>query len=84
MKNMTTEQHPHKKRGRKKGYRFPPVTLHPEATVVRPAQQHFITGLSKSTVYRLIKAGQFPPQRKLTEFASGWLRSELEDWVKSR
>lgn len=72
-------------RGRKKGFRFPPPTLSPTATVVRPNQQHFITGVSKPTAYRLIRLGLFPRQRKLTPGgASGWLRSELEEWRDSR
>ena len=72
------------KRGRKLGSKFPPPTLSPSSTIVRPNQQHFITGVSKATAYRLEKSGQFPKHRKLTAFASGWLRSELEEWVASR
>ena len=74
-----------RKRGRKLGYKKPTPTLSPLATVVRPNQQIFITGISKATVYRLIKAGVFPKQRKLTPGgASGWLRTELEAWRDGR
>ena len=73
-----------KKRGRKKGFKFPPVTLSPTATIIKPNQQQFITGVSKSTAYRLEKAGQFPQRRKLSVQAVGWLRSELEAWRDSR
>jgi len=71
-------------RGRKTGFKLPPPTLSPSDTFVRPNQQHFVTGFSKSTAYRLEQAGLFPKRRKLSCFAVGWTRAELEAWVASR
>ena len=42
------------------------------------------TGLSGSTVYRLISQGDFPKQIKLSERSSGWLESEIEQWIDER
>ena len=42
------------------------------------------TGLSKSTVYSLIKEGKFPPPIRLTEYASGWLLSSINQWKRDR
>ena len=44
------------------------------------------TGLSRSTIYRMIQSGEFPPPIKLTPNgrASGWLQEEIENWKKSR
>lgn len=42
------------------------------------------TGLSRSTIYRLIQEGQFPAPIKLGERASGWRQSSLEAWIESR
>lgn len=44
------------------------------------------TGLSRSTIYRMIQNGEFPPPIKLTPNgrASGWLRDEIEAWKESR
>jgi len=39
------------------------------------------TGLSRSTVYKLIKAGTFPKQLKLTEHSSAWIASEIQEWA---
>ena len=39
------------------------------------------TGLSRSTVYKLIKAGTFPKQIKLTEHSSAWIASEIQEWA---
>ena len=43
-----------------------------------------MTGLSKSTIYVLISRGEFPAQLKLSERASGWTLSSVEDWIDSR
>lgn len=42
------------------------------------------TGLSRSTVYRLEAAGQFPPRIKLGESASAWLESEVTAWLRQK
>ena len=42
------------------------------------------TGLSRSSVYRLAKTGDFPQPIKLGERASGWLESEINGWIDSR
>lgn len=43
-----------------------------------------ITGLSRSTIWRLEKSGVFPPRRRLGLNSVAWLRSEVEGWVASR
>ena len=43
-----------------------------------------ITTLSKASIYRLIKAGNLPKQVKLGERSSGWIESEIQDWVKQK
>jgi prophage regulatory protein len=42
------------------------------------------TGLARSTIYRLINEDRFPKQIKLTSFSSGWLLSEIEEWIDQR
>lgn len=43
-----------------------------------------ITGLSRSHIYELISRDEFPRQYKLGERASGWLESEIRDWVQMK
>ena len=43
-----------------------------------------VTRLSRSTIYRLIQAGQFPKPIKLTERASGWRYEAVEQWLNER
>jgi prophage regulatory protein len=42
------------------------------------------TGLSRSTIWRLERAGDFPQRRKLSTHTVGWLQGEIEHWLKSR
>lgn len=42
------------------------------------------TGLARSTIYERVAAGTFPPPVKLGERASGWLESEISEWVEQR
>ena len=41
-------------------------------------------GLSRQTVYRMIRRGQFPPGVKLTSWAVGWRATDVEAWLQSR
>ena len=41
-------------------------------------------GLSKSTLWRLIKAGQFPKPISLGPRAVGWIEEEIDQWISSR
>jgi prophage regulatory protein len=41
------------------------------------------TGLSRSTIYLKIKAGEFPAQVSLGPRAVGWLEAEVDRWIAS-
>jgi len=43
-----------------------------------------LTKLSSSTIYRLIKTGDFPQPIKLASHASGWLLAEVDNWLEDR
>ena len=42
------------------------------------------TGLSAVTIWRRIRAGDFPMARQLTPNRVGWPESEIEEWEASR
>lgn len=42
------------------------------------------SGLGRSTIYRRIREGTFPPPVRLGARAVGWVESEVEDWLTSR
>ena len=39
------------------------------------------SGLSRSTIYRKIIDGTFPPQLRISTNGSGWRESELNQWI---
>jgi prophage regulatory protein len=41
-------------------------------------------GLSRPTLYRMVRAGTFPPQVRLGAASVGWLRTEVEQWIADR
>ncbi len=43
-----------------------------------------VTGLSRTTVWRLERAGKFPPRMRLGENSVGWLEEEVQSWIESR
>lgn len=43
-----------------------------------------ITGLSGSSIYRLASKGEFPKPIKLAERSSGWIKSEVDQWLSGR
>jgi prophage regulatory protein len=43
-----------------------------------------LTGLSKTTMYSEIEAGNFPKPVQLTARSVGWKESDIDEWVRSR
>lgn len=43
-----------------------------------------ITGLSRSTIYKLMLEGDFPPARKLTRRSVAWIAADIVQWIESR
>lgn len=43
-----------------------------------------LSGLSRTTLWRLEGAGNFPARRRLSVGAVGWLKSEVEAWIEAR
>jgi prophage regulatory protein len=42
------------------------------------------TGLSRSTIYAMIKNGTFPKNVSLGVRSVGWVSTEIESWIASR
>jgi prophage regulatory protein len=43
-----------------------------------------VTGLGRSTIYRLVACAEFPAPVRLTGRAVAWRRSDLERWTDAR
>jgi prophage regulatory protein len=55
-----------------------------KASVLRRPDVERLTGLSYSTIYRMMRAGTFPQRIKLSPQAVGWNAMEVAHWVKTR
>jgi len=42
------------------------------------------SGKSRSSIYRDMALGKFPKQIKLSERSSGWIESEVDQWIEDR
>ena len=42
-----------------------------------------ITSLSRTQIYRLIAAGTFPKQRRISHKVAAWKESEVAAWIDS-
>lgn len=52
--------------------------------IVRRSSLVDLTGLSMSTIYRLIAQGRFPAPVRLSDQAVGWNLSEVNEWIDGR
>src|ERR1700687_6181057 len=52
--------------------------------IIREPECHQITGLSRSTRWRLERTGEFPRRRRISAGCTGWLASEMAAWVADR
>jgi prophage regulatory protein len=53
-------------------------------TILRRKQVEARIGLSRSTIYERIKAGNFPAPISLGAKSVGWLESEIDAWLSSQ
>lgn len=55
-----------------------------EPLIYRLADLEGAVGLSKTTIYELIRNGQFPQPIMLAQKNVGWRADEVREWVTSR
>ena len=51
--------------------------------IMRLEEVKQITGLSKTSIYRLEKSGDFPTRVKIGKRSVGWFQNEIEDFLRS-
>lgn len=66
------------------------ITAHPSGLQVvsqrllRLPEVRQLVGLSRATIYRLMRRGEFPAAVKLTDHAVAWRASDVLAWISSR
>lgn len=48
---------------------------------MREAEVALLTGLSRSTRWRLERTGKFPQRRRISTNAVAWRESEIQNWM---
>ena len=51
---------------------------------IREPEVHGITGLSRTTRWRLEREGKFPARRQISDNAVAWVESEILNWIATR
>lgn len=68
-------------------HQIAPVSLNQPSSdqqIVRAKEVVELTGLSRTTIWRLEKAGDFPSRVQLGIGAIGWLKADILQWISSR
>jgi prophage regulatory protein len=65
-------------------HRKPPLAEAQPAVFLRIAGVMRMTGLGRSTIYRLMAEDKFPPPVRLAKRAVAWRRIDLEQWSAER
>lgn len=52
--------------------------------ILRKKEVCQILGISKATIDRKVRSGDFPPPIQISVRAIGWRESEIEDYINSR
>ncbi len=66
---------------------MPDTTKQPNGSqdrIVRTQEVQQLIGLSRSTIWRLERKGDFPARLPLGTGSVGWLKSDIEAWIRSR
>ena len=53
-------------------------------TILRLPEVMHLTGLGRSTIYRLLAAGHLPAPVQLSVRAVGWRRTDVDHWTAER
>ena len=59
-------------------------SMHGDKILLGPRDVVLATGLSRTSIWRLESAGDFPRRRQITKQRVAWLASEVVEWARSR
>lgn len=52
--------------------------------IIREEECRRLSGLSRTSRWRLERSGEFPRRRQISRGCTGWLASELAEWLTNR
>ena len=68
----------------KKEAALPPQPVNTTITILRRVQVQARTGLSRSSIYKLMQERNFPRQVALGRRTIGWRSDDIDEWLESR
>ena len=61
-----------------------PAEPEPLLRLLRFAEVRRRTGLSRTTIWRLERSGEFPRHRRISANAVAWVEQEISIWIRSK
>ncbi|QFT55617.1 AlpA family transcriptional regulator [Microbulbifer sp. THAF38] len=58
--------------------------IKPPRRILRLREVERLTGYKSSSIYRMVKEGVFPRQRRIGPGAVGWDSREVDAWIEER
>jgi len=52
--------------------------------IILEKERKQMTGISRTTAWRMEQKGKFPKRRQVSDGLVGWLESEINEWISSR
>lgn len=53
-------------------------------TILRRSEVEKRLGIPKSSLYAMVTNGKFPKPIKLNDRSSGWVSTEIDQWIEAR
>ena len=53
-------------------------------TIIRTTEVARLTGLSRTTIWRLERKGSFPARLRLGSHSCGWIEDDIRHWIETR
>jgi prophage regulatory protein len=60
------------------------LACEPQLQIIRERECRTLTSLSRAQRWRLMRSKQFPQMVPLGERARGWVKDEIECWIRDR
>lgn len=55
-----------------------------EIQIIRVGELASLLGVSRTTLWRMEKAGELPSRINISQGVSGWLESDIKEWLDDR
>ena len=60
------------------------ATTRPLCRLLRRTEITALTGLARTTIYDMVRRGDFPPPLRLSRNYAAWREDDVQDWLNSR